>query len=57
MPNYDFVCTKCGHRFEQNVPISKRDVTPCPECNYATTREPASGGVKVPGGTPRFYPR
>ena len=55
MPNYDFVCTKCGHRFEKNVPIVRRDVTPCEKCNYGTTREQAPTGFTVRGGTPRFY--
>jgi putative FmdB family regulatory protein len=31
MPTYDYVCEKCGHRFEQVQPISAKPLTICPE--------------------------
>ena len=31
MPTYEYVCEKCGHRFEKVQPISARPLTICPE--------------------------
>jgi putative FmdB family regulatory protein len=32
MPNYEYLCTKCGHRFEQIRKFSDRQLRKCPEC-------------------------
>jgi len=31
MPTYEYVCDKCGHRFEKFQPISARPLSVCPE--------------------------
>lgn len=31
MPTYEYVCEKCGHRFEQFQPITAKPLTVCPE--------------------------
>lgn len=32
MPNYEYLCKKCGHRFEKIQKFSDRMLTKCPEC-------------------------
>jgi putative FmdB family regulatory protein len=32
MPNYEYLCKKCGHRFEQIRKFSDRQLRKCPEC-------------------------
>jgi putative FmdB family regulatory protein len=32
MPNYEYLCQKCGHRFEKIQKFSDRMLTKCPEC-------------------------
>lgn len=39
MPTYDYVCTECGHEFEEMLLISKREEPtqqPCSECGKET---------------------
>jgi putative FmdB family regulatory protein len=31
MPTYEYVCEKCGHRFDKFQPISAKPLTFCPE--------------------------
>jgi putative FmdB family regulatory protein len=31
MPTYEYVCEKCGHRFEKIQPISAKPLSVCPE--------------------------
>jgi len=31
MPTYEYVCEKCGHRFDKFQPISAKPLTRCPE--------------------------
>lgn len=31
MPTYEYVCEKCGHRFEKFQPISAKPLSICPE--------------------------
>ncbi|MGO8931513.1 MAG: FmdB family zinc ribbon protein [Limisphaerales bacterium] len=31
MPTYEYVCEKCGHRFEKFQPISAKPLTICPK--------------------------
>lgn len=54
--NYEYECQKCGHVFERNLPIDKRDQPlkePCPNCGErgmvvrnVTKLAITSGGVK-----------
>jgi putative FmdB family regulatory protein len=32
MPLYEYLCTKCGHRFEQIRKFSDKQLRKCPEC-------------------------
>jgi putative FmdB family regulatory protein len=32
MPNYEYLCKKCGHRFEQIRKFSDKPLRKCPEC-------------------------
>ncbi len=33
MPVYEYVCSKCGHEFEELIlSVSARDKVPCPQC-------------------------
>jgi putative FmdB family regulatory protein len=32
MPTYDYVCRKCGHRFEQFQPMTESPLAKCPKC-------------------------
>jgi putative FmdB family regulatory protein len=35
MPTYEYVCSKCGHRFEQFQPMSDEPLKKCPKCKKA----------------------
>lgn len=55
MPTYEYVCQKCGHRFERFQSMSARPVRKCPECGArAAERIISSGGGLVFKG-PGFY--
>ncbi|MDA8210641.1 MAG: zinc ribbon domain-containing protein [Clostridia bacterium] len=32
MPTYDFICTKCKHKFTVMVAIKDREKVTCPQC-------------------------
>lgn len=32
MPTYDFICTKCQHKFTVRVSINDKDKVTCPRC-------------------------
>ena len=38
MPTYEYVCEKCGHRFEKFQPISAKPLAICPEDQCAQKR-------------------
>jgi putative FmdB family regulatory protein len=38
MPTYEYVCEKCGHRFEKVQPISAKPLAICPEDQCARKR-------------------
>lgn len=39
MPEYDFTCKKCGHRFTVNVPWAEKEKVVCPKCGNQDLRE------------------
>ncbi|MDO5484187.1 MAG: zinc ribbon domain-containing protein [Desulfovibrionaceae bacterium] len=39
MPMYDFLCPKCGEKFEELVPAQSTDTPPCPKCGAASDRQ------------------
>ena len=54
MPNYDFVCTKCGRVFERVVALDNKRAVVC-ECGYAAFKLPSAPSFTVKGGTPKFH--
>jgi putative FmdB family regulatory protein len=44
MPTYEYVCEKCGFRFERRQAITEAPVSECPECR-GNVRRLVSGGV------------
>jgi putative FmdB family regulatory protein len=38
MPTYDYLCTKCGHRFEEIQKMSDPALTKCPSCKGKVKR-------------------
>jgi putative FmdB family regulatory protein len=51
MPTYEYVCEKCGHRFEKFQPMSARPLAICPEA-LCTRKRWGKGKVKraISGG-------
>jgi putative FmdB family regulatory protein len=50
MPLYDYVCKKCGHRFEKWVSFAQSDQTQeCPDCRSLDTHRLISR-VAIGGG-------
>ncbi len=49
MPNYDYKCTKCGHRFEQFQGINDEPVKLCPNCGGEVRRVIRSAGLIFKG--------
>jgi putative FmdB family regulatory protein len=39
VPTYDYVCSKCRHRFEEVQPFSAEPVAPCPNCGGKSSRQ------------------
>lgn len=46
MPNYDYECKSCGHRFELFQSMSDEPVKVCPKCG-GTVRRLIGGGLGV----------
>ncbi len=44
MPTYDYLCRKCGHRFEQFQKVSDGPLQNCPQCHGKVERL-ISGGM------------
>ena len=51
MPNYDYLCDDCGHRFEHMQSMSSDVLKDCPECQKDTLRRliGRGGGVIFKG--------
>lgn len=43
MPTYDYLCRKCGHRFELFHSMKDEDPKRCPRCRGRATRVPGGG--------------
>ncbi|MDD5730815.1 MAG: zinc ribbon domain-containing protein [Candidatus Omnitrophica bacterium] len=43
MPNYDYECTECGHKFEAFQSITEKHLTKCPKCGKKLKRLIGSG--------------
>jgi putative FmdB family regulatory protein len=46
MPTYEYVCTKCGHRFEAIQSMMDKPLSRCPACKSALRRV-INGGIGV----------
>jgi len=46
MPTYEYVCTKCGHRFEALQSMMDKPLSRCPVCKSAVRRV-INGGIGV----------
>lgn len=46
MPTYEYVCTKCGHRFEAIQSMTEKPLSRCPVCKSAIRRV-INGGIGV----------
>lgn len=38
MPTYEYVCKKCGHKFERFQSITARPIRKCPECGKSSAK-------------------
>lgn len=48
MPNYDFRCRKCEHRFTVKVAIKDRESVTCPQCGDGDLQQLFSGfGIQM----------
>lgn len=45
MPTYEYVCSKCGHEFEQFQSIKDEPLKKCPKCRKNTVRRRIGGGA------------
>ena len=48
MPNYDYVCTKCGTVCTRQVPIAERNGQWC-SCGYMMLRQPSAPSIQFKG--------
>jgi putative FmdB family regulatory protein len=49
MPNYEYLCKKCGHRFEQIRKFSDRQLRKCPECGGVIEQVISAPAVRFKG--------
>jgi putative FmdB family regulatory protein len=49
MPNYEYLCQKCGHRFEQIRKFSDRQLRKCPECGGVIEQVISAPAVQFKG--------
>ena len=45
MPNYDYVCEKCGHEFEVFQQMSAAPLKSCPACKKRSVKRLIGGGA------------
>lgn len=44
MPTYEYLCTKCGHQFEQFQSITSSSLRKCPSCGKQTLKRLIGSG-------------
>jgi putative FmdB family regulatory protein len=49
MPNYEYLCKKCGHRFEQIRKFSDTHLKKCPECGGVLEQVISAPAVQFKG--------
>ncbi len=45
MPTYDYVCTRCGHAFEEFQKMTDTPLTECPSCHDQTLKRMIGTGA------------
>jgi putative FmdB family regulatory protein len=45
MPTYEYVCTKCGHHFEQFQSMRDEPLKKCPKCKKQGLKRLVGGGA------------
>jgi putative FmdB family regulatory protein len=49
MPNYEYLCKKCGHRFEKIRLFSDKQLRKCPECGGVIEQVISAPAVQFKG--------
>lgn len=49
MPLYEYLCKKCGHRFEKIRKFSDKPITKCPECGGKVEQLVSAPAVQFKG--------
>jgi putative FmdB family regulatory protein len=49
MPLYEYLCKKCGHRFEKIQKFSDKPIKKCPECGGAVEQVISAAAVQFKG--------
>lgn len=49
MARYDYKCTKCGHEFEVEHPMSENPEVSCPKCGSSAERVFEASGIVFSG--------
>jgi len=49
MPLYEYLCTKCGHRFEKIQKFSDKTIKKCPECGGPVEQVISAPAVQFKG--------
>ncbi|MGH9497376.1 MAG: FmdB family zinc ribbon protein [Candidatus Sulfotelmatobacter sp.] len=49
MPLYEYLCKKCGHRFEKILKFSDKPVKKCPECGGSVEQVITAPAVQFKG--------
>jgi len=49
MPNYEYLCQKCGHRFEEIRKFSDKHLRKCPECGGVLEQVISAPAVQFKG--------
>ncbi len=49
MPNYEYLCKMCGHRFEQIRKFSDKQLRKCPECGGVIEQVISAPAVQFKG--------
>jgi putative FmdB family regulatory protein len=47
MPNYEYMCEECGHKFETFQSMTADPLKECPECKKEALRKVISAGMGV----------
>ena len=47
MPTYDYLCSNCGHKFENFQPITARPLRKCPNCSKMQLQRLIGSGAGI----------